>query len=120
MPRISLFALALLICPFAAIAADCARGQARATPPSPPAPDNRPITLRIGIIGCDTSHVGAFTKVFNDPKSEGDYVGMRVVAAFPGGSKDIPDSANRVGKFTEDERKLASKLSTRFPSCSKK
>jgi 23S rRNA maturation-related 3'-5' exoribonuclease YhaM len=28
--------------------------------------------LRAGIIGCDTSHVIEFTKIFNDPQAEGD------------------------------------------------
>ncbi len=58
--------------------------------------------IRIGIIGCDTSHVPAFTKMFNDPKAAGDMAGFKVVAAFPGGSQDIPSSKDRVGKFTDD------------------
>ena len=57
--------------------------------------------IRVGMIGLDTSHVAAFTKVLNDPKAEGDLAGVKVVAAFPGGSPDIPSSADRVGKFTE-------------------
>jgi predicted dehydrogenase len=58
--------------------------------------------LRIGIIGLDTSHVIAFTKVLNDPKAKGDLAGVRVVAAFPGGSPDVPDSRNRLAKFTQE------------------
>src|SRR5262249_50220599 len=42
--------------------------------------------LKAGIIGCDTSHVTAFTKLLNNPKNEGDLAGVSVVAAFPGGS----------------------------------
>lgn len=56
--------------------------------------------LRAGIIGLDTSHVVAFTQLLNDPNAEGDLAGIRVVAAYPGGSKDIPDSANRLEMFT--------------------
>jgi predicted dehydrogenase len=56
--------------------------------------------LRAGIIGLDTSHVVAFTKLLNSPKAKGDLGGVRVVAAYPGGSPDIPDSANRLDKFT--------------------
>lgn len=60
--------------------------------------------IRIGIIGCDTSHVPAFTNLFNDPKAEGDLVGFRVVAAFPGGSPDIPSSRDRVEGYTKQLR----------------
>ncbi|MCI0638904.1 MAG: Gfo/Idh/MocA family oxidoreductase [Gemmataceae bacterium] len=60
--------------------------------------------LRAGLIGLDTSHVIAFTKLLNNPRNEGDLAGVRVVAGFPGGSKDIPDSANRVDKFTAQLR----------------
>ena len=62
-------------------------------------------TIRIGIIGCDTSHVPAFVKIFNDPKASGDLAGCRVVAAFPGGSPDLPASRDRVQKFTDELRK---------------
>jgi len=57
--------------------------------------------LKCGIIGADTSHVPAFTKVLNNPKAEGDVAGIKVIACFPGGSPDIPDSINRVPKFVE-------------------
>jgi predicted dehydrogenase len=65
------------------------------------AADEAPI-IRVGIIGLDTSHVVAFTSVLNDPKAEGDLKGVKVVAAFPGGSDDIPDSYNRLAGFTKD------------------
>src|SRR5215218_4352331 len=61
--------------------------------------------IRIGIIGCDTSHVPAFAKEFNDPKAAGDLAGFKVVVAFPGGSADLESSRTRVEKFTEDLRK---------------
>jgi len=60
--------------------------------------------LRAGIIGLDTSHSVAFTSILNNPKNQGDLTGVRVVAAYPGGSPDIPDSINRVPKFTETLR----------------
>lgn len=51
--------------------------------------------LRAGIIGTDTSHVPAFTGVFQShPEWR-----IRVVAAFKGGSPDLPISADRVEKF---------------------
>ncbi len=53
-------------------------------------------TLRVGIIGCDTGHATAFTKLFNDP-SESNYIpGFKVVAAYRGGSPDIPESMGRL------------------------
>jgi predicted dehydrogenase len=56
--------------------------------------------IKIGIIGLDTSHVPAFTGLFNDPKNEGDLAGFKVVAGFPGGSKDVKASYSRVEMFT--------------------
>lgn len=60
--------------------------------------------LRLGIIGTDTSHVTAFTKILNDASSPERVPGARVVAAFKGGSKDLPDSYKRVDKFAEELR----------------
>ena len=60
--------------------------------------------IRLGIIGTDTSHVIAFTKILNDPNSP-DYVpGARVVAAYKGGSPDVEASHTRVDKFAEELR----------------
>ena len=58
--------------------------------------------IRVGIIGLDTSHVGAFTSVLNREGNTGDLAGVRVTAAYPGGSPDIPASADRVEGFTKD------------------
>jgi predicted dehydrogenase len=53
--------------------------------------------LRAGIIGTDTSHVPQFTKSLNShPEWK-----VKVVAAFKGGSPDLPISANRVEKFAQ-------------------
>ncbi len=60
--------------------------------------------LRAGIIGLDTSHVVAFTQALNDPKAKGELAEMKIVAAYPGGSQDIPDSRDRVKGFTEKVR----------------
>ena len=60
--------------------------------------------IRAGIIGLDTSHVVAFAKMLNDPKSKGELAGVRVVAAFPGGSPDIPSSRDRVEGYTKQLR----------------
>src|SRR3954469_15188733 len=57
--------------------------------------------LRIGMIGLDTSHVIAFTKLLNDEKAKGHIPGGKVVAAFKGGSPDVEASATRVDGYTK-------------------
>jgi hypothetical protein len=69
-------------------------------------PTAEPKILRAGIIGLDTSHVAAFTKTLNAEKPKPDAAGVRVVAAWPGGSADIPSSINRVPGFTSELKKL--------------
>lgn len=58
-------------------------------------------TLRLGMIGLDTSHVTAFTKLLNDPKHKDHVPGGKVVVAFKGGSPDIESSASRVEGYTK-------------------
>ncbi len=58
--------------------------------------------IRIGIIGTDTSHVPAFTKMLNDASDPAHIAGARIVAAFKGGSADIESSHTRVDKFAEE------------------
>lgn len=58
--------------------------------------------LRLGIIGTDTSHVIAFSKILNDPKHPEHIPGAKIVAAFKGGSKDIESSYSRVDKYAEE------------------
>src|SRR5712691_312220 len=60
--------------------------------------------VRIGIIGLDTSHVIEFTRIFNDPSDPEHVPGVRVVAAFKGGSPDVEASRTRVDKFTAELR----------------
>jgi predicted dehydrogenase len=69
------------------------------------AQDNSTSTpLRAGIIGLDTSHVGAFTKLLNAATPKPELAGVRVVAAYPGGSPDIPSSRDRVAGYTQELR----------------
>ena len=60
--------------------------------------------IRLGIIGADTSHATAFTKMLNDPTASDHVPGARVVAAYPGGSPDIEESRSRVDKYTAELR----------------
>jgi hypothetical protein len=65
-----------------------------------------PKPIRVGIIGLDTSHAVEFTKILNASGNQGDLAGVRVVAAYPGGSPDNPASWKRISEFTEEIRKL--------------
>jgi len=49
----------------------------------------------------DTSHVPAFTENLNNPDAKDHVSGGKVVAAFKGGSPDIPESANRVENYAK-------------------
>jgi predicted dehydrogenase len=64
-------------------------------PTAPPSWAKR--ELRAGIIGTDTSHVPAFAKTL---KSRPEWK-VRLVAAFKGGSPDLPASADRVEGFAK-------------------
>lgn len=57
---------------------------------------------KVGIIGLDTSHSPAFTKMLNDPDAGNKFSGYRVVAAYPKGSKDIEGSVKRIPGYTEE------------------
>jgi hypothetical protein len=69
----------------------------------PPAP---PKELRAGIIGLDTSHAVAFTKLLNDTTAKDHVEGCRVVAAYPKGSPDIESSVTRVPEYTKQVREM--------------
>jgi len=56
--------------------------------------------LRLGIVGCDTSHVVAFTEALNNSEAKDHLPGAKVVAAYKGGSKDVQDSWSRVEGFS--------------------
>jgi hypothetical protein len=66
-----------------------------------------PAQIRVGIIGTDTSHVPAFTKMLNDSKAPNYIPGARIVAAYKGGSKDIEHSWSRVEGY-------ATEISTKY------
>jgi len=58
--------------------------------------------IRLGIVGTDTSHVIAFTRLLNDPAAPDHVPGARVVAAYKGGSPDVEASRTRVDKFAAE------------------
>jgi hypothetical protein len=68
------------------------------------ADDKSAASLRAGIIGLDTSHVVAFTRLLNAANPQPELAGVRVVAAYPGGSPDVSSSRDRVAGFTRELR----------------
>jgi hypothetical protein len=62
--------------------------------------------LRAGIIGLDTSHAIAFTKMLNAANPPEELAGCRIVAAYPKGSPDIQSSVSRVPKYTEEVQQM--------------
>ena len=61
--------------------------------------------IRVGIIGLDTSHSPAFAKAMNNaenPLMEG----IKVVAAYPYGSKTIESSYKRIPGYTDEFKKM--------------
>lgn len=63
-------------------------------------------TLRVGVIGLDTSHVPAFTKSFNEQPANPEMMNCRVVAAYPYGSRTIESSYSRIPKYTEQIQEM--------------
>ncbi len=63
--------------------------------------ENTKNTILLGMIGLDTSHVIAFTKMLNDPTHKDHAPGAKVIAAVKGGSPDVKASADRVDGYTK-------------------
>lgn len=72
--------------------------------------------LKAGIIGLDTSHVIAFTKLLNAEDKAENLQGVRVVAAYPHGSKDIESSASRIPKYTEQMEEMGIEITDSIPA----
>jgi len=62
--------------------------------------------IRAGIIGLDSYHSVAFTQLFHSPKASGDLTGIRVIAAYPGGSPDIEESVQGLPRWREQIQKF--------------
>lgn len=65
-----------------------------------------PKMIRVGMIGLDTSHSTAFTRLLNNKDAPPELANCRVVAAYPHGSPDIQSSVSRIPKYTEEVKKL--------------
>ncbi len=86
--------LLLSVSLFAAL--DLAADEPAASPGTSPAKPTADRTIRLGIIGLDTSHAVAFAELLNAADAPPELANCRVVAAFPEGSPDIASSVERV------------------------
>jgi hypothetical protein len=71
---------------------------------------------KVGIIGLDTSHSIAFTKVLNTNKDNKDYRGYHVVAAYPYGSRDIKSSMDRIPGYTDEIKSMGVEIVNSIPA----
>ena len=65
--------------------------------------------IRIGVIGCDTSHTLDMTKRINVTK-QADFADMRVTLAYQWGSRDIVSSTNRYPKYLLKMREMGVRI----------
>ncbi len=88
------FIATMLVAVFVTVASN---GPARAGEPAAP--------LRAGIIGLD-AHASSWTRILNAPDAEGELAEMTVVAGYPAGSPDIPQSMELLKRGIETFKKL--------------
>lgn len=62
--------------------------------------------LKIGIIGCDTSHSARFAELLNGATPQPGLEGVQVVAAFPGGSESVDPGYTRRNRFVAELQEL--------------
>jgi len=71
--------------------------------------------IKAGLIGLDTSHAVRFTTEMNNPEATGELADIVVVAAYPGGSPDLPSSRDRVEGFTKQIREMGVEIVDSIP-----
>lgn len=71
---------------------------------------------RVGIIGLDTSHCVEFTKEMNAANPSAEYVGYKIVAAYPQGSLDIESSLKRIPGYIEEVKKMGVEIVDSIPA----
>jgi len=70
--------------------------------------------IRAGMVGLDTSHVPAFTKLFNKGETAGELAGIKVTTGYTGGT-DMPASRDRKAKFTQQLREMGVEIVPSIP-----
>ena len=66
--------------------------------------------LKVGMIGLDTSHSIAFTKVLNGEDTPEEVANCKVTIAYPHGSRDIESSYSRIPGYTEQMKEMGVKI----------
>ncbi len=72
--------------------------------------------LRIGIIGCDTSHAPAFANLLNGKKPDPIFHGARVTCAYKWGSRDLKEALTRYEKFIGQMKRVGVKMVDSIPA----
>lgn len=67
---------------------------------------------RVGIIGLDTSHSIAFTKALNAADAGDNFLGYKVVAAYPQGSLDIKSSVERIEGYISQMKEMGAEITS--------
>ena len=70
------------------------------------------ISLKVGMIGLDTSHSIAFTKVLNSADATEDVSNCKVTIAYPYGSRDIESSYSRIPGYIEQMKEMGVKIAS--------
>lgn len=100
----------------AAVLVGLSAAWATAAEPANQTNPNQEQAIRVGIIGLDTSHSTAFTKLLNDTADGQHVAGCRVVAASPQGSPDIESSVSRVPEYTAEVEKHGVEIVAGIPA----
>ncbi len=66
--------------------------------------------IKVGIIGLDTSHSVAFTKLLNARPAQEEHGGVKVVAAFPAEGSDIETNVKRLPGFVAQMKGMGVKM----------
>lgn len=77
-------------------------------------------TIRVGIIGLDTSHVPAFTRSMNATPADPEMKGCQVIAAYPYGSRTIESSSSRIPKYTAEVKSMGVEVVDSIPELLKR
>ncbi|MEZ4827010.1 MAG: Gfo/Idh/MocA family oxidoreductase [Bacteroidia bacterium] len=70
----------------------------------------------IGVIGLDTSHSVAFSKIINEAPEGSPLAEYRITHAFPKGSEDITSSVSRIPGYIQDVQALGVEISDSIES----
>ena len=72
--------------------------------------------IRVGVIGVDTPHSTEFARCMNDPQATGPLARCSVVAAYLGGTPDVPASVELGAKFGKKIREMGVEIVDSIPA----